>query len=201
MRRRASGPGGVLVARRRDGAVAARGRAPNPGNRATGMVLQRKKYEPTEEDMATYFPTKVSMAVASLNYRGKCDAAFDDVRVERHWEWGLLADDLAIVFRCGPQRFRFVTSRTGGKNFPWRMINAKGGSGGWLVDPVQGAMETIYHHWTDNSKFQPAARVVIDALQFDVETYCRLEAEYRRKKLAEGGGIGAMIGNLVTGSR
>lgn len=165
------------------------------------MMVLRAPREVTEEHLATYFSTKVANAPAYTSYKGKCDATFDDVWVERHWEWGLLADDLAIVFRCGPQRFRFETTRAGGENFPWRLLDAKGGSGAWVMSPIKQALETIYHHWTDEARFQPAARVIIDALQYDVETYCRLKTEYTRKKLVEGGGIGAFLGSAMGRSR
>ena len=158
------------------------------GNRAVTQVLQRDKAaKPTEEDMATFFFSKVAMGSAKKNYQGKCNAKFDGVRVERHWEWGLLYDDIAVVFQCGPQRFRFETARTGDGDFPWSFLDARGGVGGWVTDPVKGALQTIYDRWDDERRFHAATRVIIDALKFDVETYCKLDKEYRRKKAAEGG--------------
>jgi hypothetical protein len=164
------------------------------GNHAVTAVVQRDKAgrAPNDEEMATYFANKVSMAVPLLNYKGKTNATFDNVNVERHWEWGLLADDIAIVFQCGPQRFRFETTRTGGENFPWRLLNAKGGSGGWVLDPIEKALGTLYSHWKDPKRFGPATRVVIDALQHDVEKFREREAEYRKKQAA---GMGAGLGS------
>jgi hypothetical protein len=151
------------------------------GNAAVTQFLQRDKSGAAEEKDPWFF-SKVAIANPAVNYKGKTNATFDNVNVERHWEWGLLYDDIAIVFQCGPQRFRFEAARTGDGDFPWGILNARGGTGGWLTDEVGNALRTIYDHWKDEKKFHAATRVVIDALKYDVEKYRDLEADARRRR-------------------
>jgi hypothetical protein len=157
------------------------------GNQAVTMAIQRDTpwARATKEEKATWFFSRVAMDDPRSLYKGKTDASFDDVKVEKNWEWGLLADDIAIVFQCGRQRFRFETSETGGELFPWGILDRFGDTGGWVTGPLKTALTTIYRHWDDDKRFKAATRVVIDALKADVADYRDLEARYRRRQAAD----------------
>jgi hypothetical protein len=157
------------------------------GNRAVAdLALQRDFKAPwqvaKEEEQATFFFSKVAMNVPRSLYKGKTNATFDGVKVERHWEWGLLTDDLAIVFQCGPQRFRFETTKGGGGIFPWGVLDRFGDTGGWVEKDIAAALSAIYHHWDDEKQFHAATRVVIDALEFDVTKYRELEKDFAARQ-------------------
>jgi hypothetical protein len=146
------------------------------GNQAVAsLVVQRT----AAEDEATYFASQVVNAIPGPNYRGKTDAEFSGVRLEKNWEYGLLMNDIAIVFQCGRRRFRFQATESYSGGMPWTMLNAKGGAGGFARDPIQAALNTLYNHRDDDKRFGPASRVVIDALQHDVETFRGREEQYR----------------------
>lgn len=153
------------------------------GNQAVTAFVQREMWwdRAAREEKETFFFSKVAMNLPRNLYKGKTDASFDGVNVERHWEWGLLADDAAIVFQCGRQRFRFEATETGRGLFPWNILDRHGDTGGWTTDPVKKALNTIYHHWNDQQQFGAATSVVIDALRSDVEQYRRLEADFERR--------------------
>jgi hypothetical protein len=159
------------------------------GNQAVGsLVVQHTK----AEDEATYFDSAVVEAIPGPNYRGKTNAEFTGVRLEKNWEFGLLMNDIAIVFQCGRQRFRFEATESYSGGMPWTMLDAKGGAGGFAKPPIQSALNTLYNHWDDDKRFGPASRVVIDALRHDVEAYRSLEEQYRTSHPAS---VGANLGS------
>ena len=154
------------------------------GNHAvTAMVQRDKDGDATEkESSATFFPSKVAHAPPHDMYKGKCNASFDGVRVERNWEWGLLFNDIAITFKCGPKNFYFRATESLSGGMPWSLDVAKGSGGAFVMEDITHALDTLYHHWDDEKRFGPATRVVIDALQYDVEKYCELEKEYKKRQ-------------------
>ena len=160
------------------------------GNKAVAdLALQREFEAPWEvadkERHATYFDSRVALASPRSIYKGKTDATFGSVSVERHWEWGLLTDDIAIVFECGPKRFRFETTKGGGGLFPWGILDRFGDTGGWSTEPVAKALTTLYHHWDDEQLFWPARKVVVEALKGDVEQYRDLEKGFWQERAAK----------------
>jgi hypothetical protein len=162
------------------------------GNQAATLWVQRQPSAPV-----TFRPSNVALADLEGNFKGKTNASFDSVKVERHWEWGLLYDDIAIVFQCGSQRFRFETEKTGNGVFPWTMLNVKGGAGGWVRDPTKHALQTLYDHWDDPFRFGAATAVVKAELKHDVEQYRLQEQEEQAKRAALGAmgvGMGANLG-------